>query len=76
MHLPAAPLLTGVFRLIVHWKSTFISGSSCIGQFWLYHHLKDIGDNVIIDFADAAKTGDFKMTKDPNPKGGTFIRRP
>src|ERR1039457_1280288 len=21
------------FRLIVHWKSTFISGSSCIGQF-------------------------------------------
>jgi GWxTD domain-containing protein len=43
---------------------------------WLYHHLKDIGDNVLIDYADEAKTGDFKMTKDPNPKGGTLIRHP
>lgn len=42
---------------------------------WLYHHIKDIGDNVLIDFADAAKTGDFKMAKDPNTKG-TFGRRP
>jgi hypothetical protein len=30
----------------------------------------------MIEFDDAAKTGDFKMTKDPNVKGGTFIRRP
>ena len=43
---------------------------------WLYHHIKDIGDNVLIDYADEAGTGDFKMTRDPNPKGGTFIRRP
>jgi GWxTD domain-containing protein len=43
---------------------------------WLYHHIKNIGDNVLIDFADAAKTGDFKMTEDPNKKGGTFVRRP
>jgi GWxTD domain-containing protein len=42
---------------------------------WLYHHIKDIGDNVLIEFADAAKTGDFKMAKDPNTKG-TLVRRP
>jgi GWxTD domain-containing protein len=45
-------------------------------ELWLYYHMKNIGDNVMIEFDDAAKTGDFKMTKDPNVKGGTFIRRP
>jgi hypothetical protein len=24
------------FRLIVHWKRTLVSGSSCIGQFWAF----------------------------------------
>jgi GWxTD domain-containing protein len=43
---------------------------------WLYRHIKDIGDNVLIDYDDAAKTGDFKMTKDPNPNGGKLIRHP
>src|ERR1017187_9469865 len=32
MHLPAAPLLTGVFRLILYWKRILISGSSSIGN--------------------------------------------
>ena len=41
---------------------------------WLYHHIKDIGDNVLIDYADKSRTGEFKMTKDPNPKGARFIR--
>jgi bla regulator protein blaR1 len=43
---------------------------------WLYHHIKNIGDNVLMEFADTAKTGEFKMTKDPNSREGTFVRRP
>lgn len=36
---------------------------------WMYHDMKDIGKNVIMDFADTQKTGDFRMTSDPNPGG-------
>ena len=43
---------------------------------WLYHHLKDIGNNVLIEFADTAKTGEFKMTKDPDPSGAHRFVRP
>jgi GWxTD domain-containing protein len=43
---------------------------------WLYNHIKDIGDHVMIEFVDTAKTGDYRMTKDPNPSGGTFVQRP
>ncbi len=42
---------------------------------WLYHHIKGIGDNVIIEFADTANTGEFKMTEDPSRKG-SFVPRP
>ena len=42
---------------------------------WLYHHIKGIGDNVIIDFTDEAKTGEYRMTKDPHP-GGRAVPRP
>ena len=43
---------------------------------WLYHSLKGIGTNVMMDFVDETKTGDFRMTEDPNPKKGTFVPRP
>ena len=43
---------------------------------WLYHSIKGIGENVIMEFDDAAKTGDYRMTMDPNPEKGTFVRRP
>src|ERR1017187_6303520 len=43
---------------------------------WLYHSIKGIGSNVIMEFVDTAKTGDFRMTMDPNADKGTFVRRP
>ncbi len=43
---------------------------------WRYLHIKDAGDNVIMEFDDTAGTGDFRMTLDPNQKGGKFVRRP
>jgi len=43
---------------------------------WLYRSIKGIGSNVIMEFVDTAKTGDFRMTMDPNPDKGTFVRRP
>jgi len=43
---------------------------------WLYHTIKGIGTNVIVEFEDKAKTGDFRMTEDPDKKGATFVRQP
>ena len=43
---------------------------------WLYHSIKGIGTNVIMEFVDQAKTGDYRMTMDPNPDKGTLVRRP
>jgi len=43
---------------------------------WLYHSIKGIGSNVIMDFVDTAKTGDFRMTMDPNADQGALVRRP
>jgi len=43
---------------------------------WLYHSIEGIGTNVIMDFVDEKKTGDYRMTKDPNAKTGTFVPRP
>jgi GWxTD domain-containing protein len=33
---------------------------------WRYHHIANVGDNIIIDFADADRSGEYRMTKDPN----------
>ena len=35
---------------------------------WLYKHLEGIGTRVIIEFVDAKRTGDFRMTTDPAAK--------
>lgn len=43
---------------------------------WLYRHIKDIGENVIAEFTDSAKTGDFRMTDDPSPEKGTLVKQP
>ncbi|HLY17063.1 MAG TPA: GWxTD domain-containing protein [Bryobacteraceae bacterium] len=40
---------------------------------WRYRSMKGIGTNVIVDFEDTAKTGEFRMTMDPNP--GTGVKR-
>jgi bla regulator protein BlaR1 len=42
---------------------------------WLYHHIRDVGDHVLYAFADAAKTGDFKMVQDVAGKR-TGVPRP
>ena len=34
---------------------------------WLYRYIEGIGTNVIIEFVDATRSGDYKMTTDPNP---------
>ncbi|HEY7115165.1 MAG TPA: GWxTD domain-containing protein, partial [Tepidisphaeraceae bacterium] len=33
---------------------------------WLYHHIEGIGDNVIIEFTDPTRLGEYRMTADPN----------
>jgi GWxTD domain-containing protein len=33
---------------------------------WRYHHIQNVGDNIIIDFADPNWSGEYRMTKDPN----------
>jgi len=36
---------------------------------WLYRSIKGVGTNVMMEFVDAKRSGDFRMTLDPNPKG-------
>ncbi len=43
---------------------------------WLYHSIKGVGTNVVMEFVDKAKTGDYRMTMDPNPDKGTPFLRP
>ena len=35
---------------------------------WTYRHLEGIGNNVVIEFVDPARTGAFHMTQDPQEK--------
>ena len=44
-------------------------------QDWLYRHIQGIGNNVIIEFLDSARNGEFRMTMDPSEKnaGGLAI---
>ncbi len=37
-------------------------------QQWRYRHIDAIGDNVIIEFVDPTKTGEFHLTMDPTEK--------
>ena len=41
---------------------------------WLYHSMRGIGTNVMVEFDDVEKNGDYRMTADPNPKG-KFVPR-
>lgn len=40
---------------------------------WRYRLIQGIGKNVIIEFVDTTRTGDYRMTMDPNEKEGTFV---
>jgi GWxTD domain-containing protein len=43
---------------------------------WRYRHIEGVGENVITEFVDAERTGDFRMTVDPNPGSARVVRRP
>jgi hypothetical protein len=35
---------------------------------WLYHFIEGVGKNVVVEFVDPARTGDYRMTTDPAAK--------
>ena len=35
---------------------------------WLYHYIEGVGTNVIVEFVDPARTGEYRMTVDPAAK--------
>jgi GWxTD domain-containing protein len=35
---------------------------------WLYHYIEGVGANVVVEFVDAARSGDYRMTVDPSAK--------
>jgi GWxTD domain-containing protein len=37
-------------------------------QQWRYRYIENVGNNVIIEFVDATKSGEFRMTTDPAEK--------
>lgn len=44
---------------------------------WLYRHIEGVGDRVIVEFRDPAKTGDYRMTEDPDPsRASKKVSRP
>ena len=45
-------------------------------QQWRYRHIEGVGNNVIMEFIDKTKSGDFRMTSDPHKAGGKEVKRP
>ncbi|MEO8369884.1 MAG: GWxTD domain-containing protein [Candidatus Solibacter sp.] len=43
---------------------------------WMYRVIDGVGDNVIIEFVDPSKTGEFRQTMDPNDKDAMLMRLP
>src|ERR1022692_449006 len=50
---------------------------------WLYHLIQGVGTNVVVEFVDSAKTGEYRMTMDPSaiaavtadtPKAGATVQ--
>jgi GWxTD domain-containing protein len=35
---------------------------------WMYHHIEGIGDNIIVEFVDEGRNGEYRMTSDPSAK--------
>jgi GWxTD domain-containing protein len=35
---------------------------------WLYRHIEGVGENIMIEFVDPNRNGEFRMTMDPNEK--------
>jgi GWxTD domain-containing protein len=45
-------------------------------QQWRYRYIQGMGINVIMEFVDIARSGDFRMTTDPHEKEGAPVARP
>jgi GWxTD domain-containing protein len=43
-------------------------GSTIPSEQWRYRRIEGVGTNVIIDFVDATRTGEYRMTRDPSNK--------
>ena len=43
---------------------------------WLYRHIDGVGDNVIIEFVDPNRNGEYRMTMDPNEKDALLVQPP
>jgi GWxTD domain-containing protein len=39
-------------------------------QQWRYRHIDGVGDNIITEFVDITRSGDYRMTTDPHVKEG------
>jgi GWxTD domain-containing protein len=42
---------------------------------WLYHFIDGVGTNVVIEFVDPNKTGEYRMTMDPSAKDALGLVR-
>ena len=42
---------------------------------WLYHFIDGVGTNVVIEFIDPDKTGEYRMTTDPSAKDAIRVPR-
>jgi GWxTD domain-containing protein len=40
---------------------------------WLYHLIQGVGTNVVIEFVDPDRTGEYRMTMDPSAKDALII---
>jgi GWxTD domain-containing protein len=40
---------------------------------WLYRHIDGVGSNVIVEFDDPNRTGEYRMTMDPNAETFTSV---
>jgi GWxTD domain-containing protein len=45
-------------------------------EVWQYRFIEGIGSNVMMEFDDTARNGEYHMTKDPNPAAGVPVARP
>jgi GWxTD domain-containing protein len=43
---------------------------------WRYRYIEGVGQNVIMEFVDKNKTGDYRMTMDPGEKDALLAPRP
>jgi len=43
---------------------------------WMYRYIDGVGDNVIVEFIDPNRSGEFRQTMDPNEKDAMLMRPP